>query len=293
MTGLMWVTVLGFSVAYAQIPKEVARALQKAFNDGAKAKLTFHVTDSFGNPVANADVDGGFFLSKGSKQFSGKTDTNGMYTAEGLCSHDMGCQFIKEGYYETKFKHEFTSYDPNVLKDGKWQPWNPTVEITLKEKRNPIPMYAKRVELVLPKTNETFGVDFEAGDLVAPHGKGKVADMTLTYVFSVPPADGGKQEYSAHFSLGSANRYEGVAVMPSDTWSDLRSAYEVQRSPVSVANPTTWSSLKSVHEAQRASYGYQFGTHRRFTMKAKLVGSRKKTESGLVNFMIPTPMKMT
>ena len=143
----------------------------------------------------------------------------------------------------------------SAVKNGKWQPWSPTVNITLKEKRNPIPMHEKNGEPILPKTNQTFDFDFQVGDLIAPYGKGKTADVMLTYTFSVPSPDDEKQEYIAHFSLEGINEHEGVMVMKSDTWSQFISVYE---SPIE-------------------GYGRRFETLSRVTPKARLVFCKIQT----------------
>jgi 5-hydroxyisourate hydrolase-like protein (transthyretin family) len=79
-------------------------------------------------------------------------------------------------------------------------PWNPTIELRLKQKRNPIPMYAKKLshgrlpeELRLagidreknefietPAETLTVAWDLEKGDWVKPHGRGEAADFIFT-----------------------------------------------------------------------------------------------------------------
>ena len=152
------------------------------YDDSPMAKLTFRVTDSLGTPVTNAEVGVSFYLwSEKPSGAVGKTDTNGLFTVEGLCSVDANCSFVKDGYYLTKYRHTFPNprFEPNAVKAGKWQPWNPTTAIMLKEKRNPIPMCVKSAGFRLPKKGETFGFDFKAEDLVEPHGKGTQADILL------------------------------------------------------------------------------------------------------------------
>jgi hypothetical protein len=57
----------------------------------------------------------------------------------------------------------------------------------LRAKRNPIPLYARemgrwtKAEQYLPAENEWLGYDFEAGDWVAPHGKGRTTDIRFRY----------------------------------------------------------------------------------------------------------------
>ena len=147
-----------------------------ADGDGPMAKLTFRVTDSLGTPVTNAEVGVSFYLwSEKPSGAVGKTDTNGFFTVEGFCSAYANCSFVKDGYFLTSYRHTFPNprRNPDAVRDGKWHPWNPTVEIILKEKRKPIPMYVKQVAIKLPKNGEPFGFDFKVGDLVKPYGKGE------------------------------------------------------------------------------------------------------------------------
>ena len=49
--------------------------------------------------------------------------------------------------------------------------------MVLLEKKNPIPMYAKRVDTKIPVTGKCCGYDLMAGDWVAPYGNGEVEDF--------------------------------------------------------------------------------------------------------------------
>lgn len=72
----------------------------------------------------------------------GLTDTNGLFAAERVSMSDCRWLIEKEGYYRTEGRHSFMANLSNAsVKDGRWQPWNPTVKVTLKT-RNPIPLFA-------------------------------------------------------------------------------------------------------------------------------------------------------
>jgi len=112
---------------------EMERIAEKG---GAKVCMTFHVTDTQGNPVTNAQVDASFYFwhKDGADTARFVTDTNGMCKVEGRVSIDIQCSFIKDGYYGSAFHRTIMTRNA-VVKDDKWQPWNPTITITLKEKR--------------------------------------------------------------------------------------------------------------------------------------------------------------
>jgi len=201
----------------------------RAVNDGAKAKLTLHVVDLHGQSVTNADVHVGFNLLSGKTPdvATGQTDTNGIFIAEGLCSVYANCWFTKDGYYKTDYMHRFLTDSPDCVKDGKWQPWNPTIEITLKEKRNPIQMIARQVEIKLPNRDEPFGFDFQMGDLVKPYGKGEQTDL----LFKCNIEERGHiHDYKMELFVTAVLQDEGIIVNKTDGWSQFKTAYEAQES---------------------------------------------------------------
>ena len=222
---LVCLLALGTSFVYAWTPPD---EVKKAYLDGAKAKLTFRVTDSRGSPVTNADVRVVFELPNEKSTMSNeKTDTNGFLVVEGLTSGKVNFQFTKDGHYETRYNRSFLGLDRDVvyIKDGKWQPWNPTIAITLKEKRGPIPMYVQRVTIVLPKKDEAFGYDFEKGDWVTPHGKGEWSDLLFMCSFE---ERGALLDYKSELVITAAQKGEGMIVNNTDTESQLLSRHEAQ-----------------------------------------------------------------
>lgn len=154
----------------------------KAIQHGATGKVTFHVCDSLGSPVRDSTVFVGFYLDdQRDSTAEGRTDENGYFTAEKLCSLDANCRITKNGYYRTNFRYYFHKAYTDCVRDGRWIPWNPTLQVTLKEKRKPIPMYQNYIETVMPAGTNRLGFDFLVGDWVAPQGKGTIADMWYVY----------------------------------------------------------------------------------------------------------------
>jgi len=134
--------------------------------------------------------------------------------------------FAKDEHYQTEYEHKLLASYPNPdVKDGKWQPWNPTIEITLKEKRNPVSMIAKQVEMKLPNKNEPFGFDFKIGDWVKPHGKGEQPD--LLFLCNIEER-GHILDLKAELFIMAAQPEEGVTINLSDQWSQFGSSYEAQ-----------------------------------------------------------------
>lgn len=85
----------------------------------------------------------------------------------------------KEGYYAVHVTEGRRLLTP---KDG--PPGEITVEIMLKRKRNPVPMFAKKIAYHWPKSEGSQGYDLAAGDWTPPHGKGKNTDLFLTRTFT-------------------------------------------------------------------------------------------------------------
>lgn len=168
------------------VNKPLPDRIRHALTFGAKAKITLRIIDSKGFPVGDALIGGGFY-NHGEKghRFEKKTNTDGKVILEDNCVGDLNFGVIKDGYYDTRTTYWFFKNYFDCVKDGRWIPWNPTIEIVLKEKRAPKPLYTKEVESVFPK-RESVGFDCLAADFVEPFGKGTIADFYLHYDSVVP-----------------------------------------------------------------------------------------------------------
>lgn len=154
--------------------------IELAHRDGAKGRITVRVVDSKGTPVSGANVEV-YYAAGGKKntQVRGMTDRGGKISAEGLSNSFCNLYVDKKGYYRTTQQYSFVRPDLDV-KDGRWQPWNPTVEVILKEKRSPVRMISKRVDAKLPY-NKTVDFDCFAGDWLPPYGLGKQPCLSFLY----------------------------------------------------------------------------------------------------------------
>lgn len=154
-----------------------------------EAQVNFRVVDETGTPVTNAEVrcaawwpDTAHLPGKDYDAFSGPTDSNGLACVRVVAYHDMRCSFTKPGYYDTHMPYVFSGRGKPEIVEGRWQPWNSTNTIVLKQRRQPVPMYAKRVEAQVPELGRPLGYDLERADWVAPHGKGVVSDLVFRVV---------------------------------------------------------------------------------------------------------------
>lgn len=164
-----------------------------------KAKITIKVVDEEGKPLTGITVGATFLY--GTKE-EGLADANGKVALEGEAGGwDTWYSVREKGFYNT-----FGKYMLSNSVGGKWQPWNPTVTAVVKRIMNPIPMYAKQVDTVIPATNTACGYDLMIGDWVSPYGKGEKADFTFTLTgFNLAPKNN-----EAHLKLVLSNCVDGI-----------------------------------------------------------------------------------
>ena len=164
----------------------------EARKSGALARIQIQVCDDSGENVPNADIRvfmGMNFRPKG-YYLEGKTDTNGVFVAEGkTCGDEISIDVIKDGYYSSSKKLSFAKmgFERNVEND-KWQPFGEVQNIVLRKKINPINLisFSKLIDVV--QTNRWVGFDMKKGDFVAPMGCGKNADFEVKVEWDGHPA---------------------------------------------------------------------------------------------------------
>jgi hypothetical protein len=201
--------------------------------------FSVHVTDDDGLPVSNATVcatyvemlqprrDGGYTPPHHSSIVA-QTDSNGLCHIQGKCTGELVWGVKRTDCYPIEnMEMVFSS-----VVFGRLQPWGKQYDITLRRIVNPIAMYAGAMAAKAPEVNKPFGFDLMKADMVAPYGKGEVADFiiklessdakvppgyyenfprairrkneTLTITFSNP--DDGIQPFYAHPRQGSTFR---------------------------------------------------------------------------------------
>ena len=134
--------------------------------NGVTRTVRVTVTGEDGTPVKDADV-GVYFLGYDldkDKEVAGFTNDLGVFSAKDKAILRMETSIAKDGYYKTHSGRLSRTQDHDVT-------------FVLREKRNPIPLYAKREVLFFPANKEWLGYDFEIGDWTAPHGEGKTIDL--------------------------------------------------------------------------------------------------------------------
>ncbi len=222
----------------ASVSADISELLAKVSKYNANTKITIKVIGKNGVPIEGAEVNIGFRRAdQRATGEKGVSDINGLFSASGESSGYVSYGVNKDSYYETiESKWILNADGKKEKKDGKWQPWNPTITVVLKKKIKPVPMYAKRCPLGLPAVNEKIGYDLEKGDWVAPHGKGIISD----FIFFGELDQRNKKDYDYKLTVTFSNPGDGIQ----DYFIKGRDKY----------NPTRGSVLKSSQFAPEKGY---------------------------------------
>lgn len=148
-------------------------------------KATAKVLDENGGVIEGADVYISFEIPKedglglDNIGIEGVTNVDGIVTGQANGTSRIGITVRKEGYYFSRQIYEFISRSKTL---NRWEPWNPTIEVVLKKKRNPVPMYVKGTNWIeVPKLDVSVGYDLEKGDWVVPYGTGLTSDLSVEF----------------------------------------------------------------------------------------------------------------
>ena len=106
----------------------------------ALSRITLNVVDSTRKLVLDADVKLYFsFFEKPGNDVFGKTDEHGVFSGEAKAQWDVVWNVSKEGHYNSSENYVIQKGVPDrYVVNGCWYPWNPTINVTLKEIINPI-----------------------------------------------------------------------------------------------------------------------------------------------------------
>lgn len=209
------------------------------------AKFTLHVVNQDNNPVPDTAIEASFAYCN--HDLCKRTDENGYVTFESPAVTDVlftnrpheeykGKTPIKP-YYHTTIRKKFHTPSKNT-KDGKWQPWNPTLKMVLKEKINPIPMYVSGCAFTIhgikiPIRNKWIGFDMEKNEWTFPYGNGEYADIK---VFHQWDGINGESYSGSTIKIHFPDVLAGVYDFHYDV--DSHGNYQCLKSPHH-ANPTT------------------------------------------------------
>jgi hypothetical protein len=250
---------------------EVENARQR----GAQGQMTLRIMDSNGKPVEKAQLSVAFYPSDSYADVvvsEGQTDTNGLYRAEGKTVGDVTYTVTKEGFYRTRNKYLFYSRGENCVQDGRWQPWNPTNSVVLKEKRSPVAMNAKNVDVVIPVQGTPIGFDLEESDWVAPYGQGRQSDLVFLYTATYE----GPQTFSKRLMLTFSKAKDGLQVSSLDRSTEFMSVYDAAESgydsTLMLERERTRTNILKSHELGKDQY-FVFRVRTVTDKEGKIIGA--------------------
>ncbi len=178
-----------------------------------EAKITVHAADDNGKPVQDAKVGINVEPISGKMEHKkGLTDANGTFELTTNTTFRIFAAVTKSGYYTSRAVYEYPIgqlYGLKVMPE-KWEPYNAVINMLFRKIINPIPMYAKKVEMVIPRADEEFGFDLMAGDWVAPLGKG----VTKDFIFKVSGVYNSYNDNDSTMTLTFSNPGDGLMPFP-------------------------------------------------------------------------------
>lgn len=168
------------------------------------------VTEEDGTAIEGAKVDIRY-LGQGTKKEetkTGVTGAKGIFASQGTADLRILISLKKEGYYSTQ------SGRLNRKK-------NHDVTFVLRRVKSPIPLYAKRLQVVAPVKDQNLGYDLKIGDWVAPHGAGKQTDV----IFNVHHSKKDFWTLDYRLTVTFPNEHDGIQEFKRDQFSALKSPH--------------------------------------------------------------------
>ena len=166
------------------------------FGIGNNVTVHFSVHDDGGNAVTNAEIkartrrDRLEFWTHAStpmRETIVQTDTLGGATACFPCySGDFDCLVSAPGFYSEVFRDIHFRIRGDSVGYARLLEHEKDVSLTLRRKRNPVPMYVSPplFDFYPPSNSGSFGFDLKKLDWVSPYGTGEVTDFELVCSYS-------------------------------------------------------------------------------------------------------------
>lgn len=192
-----------FLLLLCLLPFVASHGIERSF------QVTFRVVDDEGRPVVGAKTEVSYENAKATKPSERIRSSEGMSNDEGQVTLE-GKTFASGISYGASKAEYYSAYGLRYhFKDSgfiQWQPWNPTIQVLLRRIKNPVPMYAKRVEVKIPEFSKPMGYDLVQGDWVVPYGNGQMPDL----IFEADRNVQNDQEYHGKLTLRFSNEGDGL-----------------------------------------------------------------------------------
>lgn len=194
---------------------------------GQGIDITITVVDEEGTPMEGAYVRTGYTLRDGSDRIiEAHTDAGGRVYFK---AHPPGYQYLKalvrhEGYYDSYAQFSITQ----PTQGGYLKQSDTDTTFTLREIRDPLPMYVRRLDTRIPGFGgEPTGYDLEKMDWVAPHGEGVRGDIYMRLHGQID----NRQKWDVQLTISFPGDGDGLVVLeeppyPESAFKALRMAPE-------------------------------------------------------------------
>ena len=172
--------------------------LLNACGESFSHKVT--VLDEEGKPIEGANVEFAYvgYDEDDYREDASLSDKNGVVKSNGNAILRIHLEVTKAGYYTTSC-HKSKGTE---LSKGK----NHDLNIVLRKKVKPIPLYARKVIVKLPVNDKKCGYDLKVADWLPPYGKGEIADLFFKGSKSIESADKWKTQIEITFP----NKKDGI-----------------------------------------------------------------------------------
>lgn len=201
-----WRFMIAF-LALIIIPCEGGCAPEKS------TKISVTVLDEEGRTIEGSIVTGAFEQYSWEVKIIGDeevTDNNGRATVSQKSNGHVVVTASKEGYYVTRKTIDFFE-----KRGFKWHPWNPEVELILRKIENPVPMYARDIDMIdfiIPVEGKWVGLDLETLTWCSPYGDGKSPDFLFKSEINITD----ESHYDMKLNLRFANEHDGILELHED-----------------------------------------------------------------------------
>jgi hypothetical protein len=177
--------------------------------------VALRIADEEGHPIVGAMGGASAVIGRNDKgdplfsQDQGFSDTNGWVRLRVSPIDEIYYGAQKNGYYPTRgLEDRVPSLRIQFQEDnrGGYLLRDVTNTVILRPIRNPVPMFARRMETMLPLLDEFVGFDLEKGDWVQPHGGGVRSDLLILgrRMMQSP------QDYRAELEIKFPNKGDGI-----------------------------------------------------------------------------------
>ena len=166
---------LALGTSFAMIWQLAAQNQNTEEGRAPEITLDVIVKNERGEPLGGVEVRAYFSGPYSSGPDKGKTDNGGRVALRGKATLRAS---VSSGGKDSKWYRSSSVIIPGGI-DPDEDGWKIKGEGTLilRERKNPIPLVARRVTVPFPKEDVWIGFDFEIGELVTPYGEGKKSDV--------------------------------------------------------------------------------------------------------------------